>query len=323
MGAQQGINDPAMTDSLSPELLAEDWVFREQCPLCTAPASRSVSFEEADSEVGRLAYVICRACGFVYQAPYPSRSWLRSYYQGGYHLHVHGQQDPGTKTEWVETRRAESLLEFTQPHLSSVRNHLDIGSSLGKLLAAFQEVFGCQSHGVEPAEVYRQNARALGVDVVGRLDALDDGLRRGFDLVSISHVLEHLTQPVDILHRLRQEWMTEGAHLLVEVPNLFGHPSLEFAHLSAFTATTLIHALRRAGFAPIAVETHGQPHSRRLPFYVRMLARCEAESLQPPIARPSISMIRLKRRLGMLRLKAVWALSSRLLGQKRLAPWAR
>ncbi len=159
--------------------------------------------------MGPLQYAVCGECGLVYQAPHPSRSYLRSYYQGGYHLHMHGQSDPSAKTEWAESKRAESLVAFARPYLSSVRNHLDVGSSLGKLLAGFKDVFACQSHGVEPAVVFRQNARALGVDVVGSLADLDPGQAHSYDLVSLSHVLEHMTDPVGTLRLFHQEWMSE------------------------------------------------------------------------------------------------------------------
>jgi len=310
-----------LDDALPPDLSAQDWVFPAQCPVCAAPASHSTPFERAESEMGLLQYAVCGECGLVYQAPHPSTSYLRSYYQGGYHLHMHGQSDPSAKTEWAESKRAEALVAFARPYLSSVRNHLDVGSSLGKLLAGFKDVFACQSHGVEPAVVFRQNARALGVDVVGSLADLDPGLARSYDLVSLSHVLEHMTDPLGTLRLFHQEWMSEGSHLLVEVPNLYGHPSLEFAHLFAFTKASLVEVLRQAEFFPLAIEIHGHPHSRRLPFYVRALARREANTKARPVERPSVTLIRLKRRLGMLGLRAAWAVSSRLLGRARLSPW--
>lgn len=311
-----------MTDCLPPEPQARDWVFLDRCPVCGAPSTQSVPFEHAESEVGRLSYLICRSCGQVYQSPYPSRSFLRSYYQGGYHLHMHGQHDPGAKTEWVETHRAAALLSFSRRYLEDVKNHLDVGSSLGKLLTAFRDAFGCESHGVEPASVYRQRSQARGVDVVGRLSDVDESLSNSFDLVSLSHVLEHMVDPISVLQRLRSEWMASDAHLLIEVPNLFSHSSMEFAHLFAFTRSTLVNALQCAGFAPVAVEVHGQPHSRRLPFYVRALAKPASGPAPCPAKQPSVPLIRLGRWLGMFRLRATWAVSSRMLGRDRLTPWA-
>jgi len=312
-----------MSDAIVPDLQAEDWIVRESCPLCKAVQSDSVPFETVGSEIGELTYVICRRCGFVFQSPHPSRAWLTEYYRAGYHLHMHGRKTPGNKTEWVEIRRAEALLAFGRRHLTLVSHHLDVGSSLGCLLQAFREGFGCVSHGVEPAEVYRRTARELGVDVVRSLADIDPSLEHHFDLVSLSHVLEHMTDPLGTLRRLHHDWMASESHLLVEVPNLYGHPSLELAHLTAFTPDTLVLALRRAGFIPVAVDVHGQPHSRRLPWYIRALARRNPAEIPHPDPNPSLTWIRWRRRMGMFMLNAVWAASSRLLGHRRLTPWAK
>jgi hypothetical protein len=311
-----------MTVALHPDLQPAEWVVAEECPLCEAPASAHAFFEGVVSEMERLSYRICRHCGFVFQSPHPSRDWLRGYYRAGYHLHMHGQHDPSPKTAWVESRRAEHLLDFAAPYLDDVQMHLDIGSSLGALLNTFHSAFGCQSYGVEPAEVFRRSAKSEGIQVLGSLSDLDRGLANTFDLVSLSHVLEHMADPLGTLRRINHEWMAEHSHLLVEVPNLFGHRSLEFSHLFAFTRNSLEQILTRAGFKPLSVTVHGRPHSRRLPFYISALARRVSEPMTYSAPHPSIAWIRMRRRLGMLRLRATWAVTSRLLGRSRLTPWA-
>jgi len=311
-----------MGHPLPKDLGARDWIMPDGCMLCSSPATRQPVFRRVRAEPESLVYRVCRRCGMVFQAPRPSRAWLRRYYRGEYHLHMHGRQTPGDRTSWVEEKRAEQLLAFTQRHVQQVRRHLDIGSSTGRLLAAIQSAYGSDGHGVEPAAGYRQTALPEGAPVVSRLEGLDEGLRNSFDLISLSHVLEHLTDPMRTLRQLGKEWLADGGHLLIEVPNLYAHPSFELAHLSAFTRDTLQRMLKGTGFHVVDLRQHGRPYSRRLPFYI--LALAEKGPVAPPSSGPppNHALIRARRWLGIRRTRLVWAVFSRLRSRSSMAPWS-
>ncbi len=310
----------AMSGSNQAIPAAVDWIVPESCPLCGSPAEEHALFDSIAWQSRALVYLVCRRCGLVFQSPRPTREWLERFYETAYHASAHGQADPVPMTAWVETLRAEHFVNYAGEHIDKVRSHLDLGSSLGKLLLAVREAYGSEAVGVEPAAAFREISIQRGLAVTSRLAELGTERQHTFDLVTLSHVLEHMTDPVGTLRRLRRDWMTDAGHVMIEVPNLFSHLSLELAHLTAFTADSLRRALRLAGFELLDLRTHGHPYSRRLPFYIQAIARTGRDTSEDPGPRPSVFGIRFRRWAGLLRLRTVWAVTSRWQGRGVKAP---
>jgi hypothetical protein len=117
------------------------------------------------------------------------------------------------------------------------------------------------------------------------------------DLISLAHVLEHLSNPVGYLTYLREKHLTAAGWLLLEVPNLYCHDSFEIAHLVSFSAHTLRQTVQKACFEVVKLEAHGRPRSELLPLYLTVLAR---PGQSTGVIRPEKSVAR-KRQLGMFR----------------------
>ena len=78
------------------------------------------------------------------------------------------------------------------------------------------------------------------------------------NLVIISHVLEHIYQPVDFLKKANRMLSGEG-HLLVEVPCLtnpenWGNGYFTFEHINYFSKNSLVNCIFRAGFKLELIE---------------------------------------------------------------------
>jgi SAM-dependent methyltransferase len=158
---------------------------------------------------------------------------------------------------------------------------VDVGCGTGKDLVRFQEA-GWKVTGVEISPYAASLARArLGCEVVsGHFDEAHlEG--RLFDVVRLSHVLEHLPSPrksLTKMHRL----LRPGGLLWIEVPNaaslerrLFHRYWFQWdlpRHLYHFTSTTLVRLLRDAGFRPRTVKCDG-----RVGFFAESLANVLAE----------------------------------------------
>jgi len=268
-----------------------------QCPLCGSGGSRP--FDQGEFHAHVVENRICRACGLVYQSPRMTESESAGFYAEEYRLLQEGSADPTCRNMAAQAKRARSLLEFTRPVIPAVSCHLDIGCSMGILLQHFQYNYHNQAVGVEPGEAHRLRARENDFTVYASLEELEKAGQARFDLVSMSHILEHLPDPVGYLIHLRQSLLPEDGWLLLEVPNLYAHNSFELAHLVAFSSHTLCETLRRAGFEIIKFKKHGRPNSELFPLFLTALC-C-------PVMQPDLAPVcpehgvAFKRRLGMLR----------------------
>ena len=298
-----------------------DTISSGRCMLCGSGDEDHRVFAEVEEGTKSLTFLQCSRCGLVFQADRPSETELKDYYRESYREWVQGQSEPSSKDRWVQQGRARNLVRTIQPYLPRVVRHLDIGSSSGDLILQLASTYGCEGIGIEPGDAYRKFSAARGVQVLPSLEDLDPSMKHSFDLVTLSHVLEHLPAPKDTLRELRERWLTGDGRLLIEVPNLFGHPSLEVSHLTAYTPQTLKNMLSVSGYETIKTRAHGQPFSRMLRLFITIFAKPIAIDRPPKIRKPSVRMMRVRRKLGLTILTGARGVSSRILRKKQLEPW--
>ena len=240
------------------------------CPLCGA---KGHLFNHQKFRGRDVINQVCNYCGLVYQSPRMTAAEAAEFYQAEYRQVYQGDENPIAKDFTTQTARAESLLGFVRSEIASISRHLDIGCSTGLILQHFNKKYGCQPVGIEPGDAYRNYACQHGLKVYQALDDLENAKEEKLDLISMSHVLEHLPDPVGYLTHLREALLAPNGWLLLEVPNLYAHDSFEIAHLYSFSSHTLTQIVEKAGFEVIKLERHGRPRSQLLSLYVTMLAR--------------------------------------------------
>ncbi len=292
-----------------------------RCMLCGSVDEHHAVFAVVEERGKSFTFRQCRHCGLVFQADRPSESELKDYYRESYREWVQGQSEPSSKDRWVQQGRAKNIVHILQPELPRVVRHLDMGSSSGDLVLQLISTYDCEGIGIEPGDAYREFSAARGVQAFPFLEDLDPSLEHGFDLVTLSHVLEHLPAPKEALQALRERWLTGDGVILIEVPNLYGHPALEVSHLTAYSAQTLTNLLSASGYVVIKTKTHGQPFSRMLRLFLTVLARPAEIDRTPIIRKPSIRGMRMRRKLGLTILAGARGISSRILRKGQLEPW--
>ena len=151
---------------------------------------------------------------------------------------------------------------------------------------------------MEPGRVYRKVAQTRGLDIYPSLETLIDNQPERFQLISLMHVLEHLTDPLETLVKLRQILLAPDGYILIEVPNFYAHDSYELAHLSCFTSHSLREMVRQAGFELITIKRHGFPRSKLLPLYITVLARRLQKEVKPTAVKPELR-VQLKRKVAL------------------------
>jgi len=230
------------------------------CPACGS--HHGMPLAHNDGKTGEpLTVMQCAGCGLGRVDPMPTAEELAAWYSKKYRQDYKASVTPRLTHVLRAGRLARDRWRWAQqqlPHLRPKRS-LDVGASSGEFVYLLQSQ-GVQAMGLEPHEGYSSYARStLGLDMVtGALqDRLAELPRGSYDLVSMFHVLEHLTDPIASLRALGQLLNPEGV-LLIEVPNVarLSSPKNTFfkAHTLYFSPHSLRDVARAAGLKIVASD---------------------------------------------------------------------
>jgi SAM-dependent methyltransferase len=202
-------------------------------------------------EGGRLA--VCRGCGSV-QHPVDEQ-WqaeAAAIYQryDVYHQAGGDEQKTFGADGAVGPRSARLVRHLRESGMLRMAGRvLDYGCGNGAFLRAFAaEAPGWTLAGADIGENHRRPVEAIGgAGYVNLTDCPEPGGQ--FDLITMSHCLEHLEHPLSLLVRMRS-WLAERGQLLIQVPHVLESPfDLVVAdHCTHFTTETLGELLDAAGF---------------------------------------------------------------------------
>ena len=282
----------------------EDLETVAQCPVCGS-AARSQLFEGMTDRAfgvapGRWTLWQCDVCASGYLDPRPTpRSIGRAY--SGYYTHSTEDHRVVRRSGKIRTllhdlingyqnhrygvRREPALAagRWLVPLLPSLRaaadvecrhlpqmpatggSVLDVGCGNGGFLA-MASGGGWSVAGVDFDEDSVAAARSRGLPVrLGGIELLDDSRER-FDVITISHVIEHVYDPLAMLarsHRL----LKPGGMLWLETPNISSQGAARFGanwrglepprHLVLFNRASLVRSMRDAGFRSIVQRWRG------------------------------------------------------------------
>lgn len=236
------------------------------CPLCKGDA-HDVLYERnrrsnTKGDIVTVRVVQCRACGFVYNSPLPSRQWLEEHYRNGLFAsgRVFREEGCGGYYPRLFAERSAFLARFLESRPPG--RLLDIGCGVGSFLHALADneaLAGWALSGLEPSTTACRAVEKRGFSVVqGMLGDTDEALR-GFDVATLISVLEHLPDAVGALESVRGYLKNDGL-VFLEVPNvleptidLSGYFSIE--HIVHFSPGSMAGLLRQAGWRYVHVDT--------------------------------------------------------------------
>lgn len=142
---------------------------------------------------------------------------------------------------------------------------LDVGCGNGRFLKLASEM-GWQVEGIDLDLAAVETSRSRGFSVTcGTIDVLDDASER-YDIITLSHVIEHVYDPLRLLRSLYR-LLKPGGRLWLETPNLdsLGHARYGPAwrglepprHLVLFNPESLASLIQLAGFNKTIKRWHG------------------------------------------------------------------
>jgi 2-polyprenyl-3-methyl-5-hydroxy-6-metoxy-1,4-benzoquinol methylase len=270
-----------------------------RCPICGAEGSR---LYEGIADLmlgtpGRWRMVRCGSvdCGLLWLDPRPVLEDIDKLYQEGYFTHEAQDIQRGrsglkdrvrraiqqrllgysaeagpwmralaTCVSCVPWYRAAALRELFWLPASEVGTLLDIGCGNGQPMQRMVDA-GWNAIGIDA------DAQAVGAARSAGLDARQGALKthrfpdQHFDVILMSHVIEHLPDPLDELTECRRILKPSGS-IVIATPNAlsFGHhlsgrywPGLDAPrHLQIFTPKALNRLAAKSNLLPVKVRTH-------------------------------------------------------------------
>jgi len=139
---------------------------------------------------------------------------------------------------------------------------VDIGTGAGGILDLLSPI-SSETVAVEPQSFARKFLTEMGYNVHASINDLQENY---FEVVTLFHVLEHVTSPLAFLTTIKKK-MTVGAKIIIEIPhardflisflNLQAFKSFTFwsEHLILHTRESITMLLEKAGFSNIIVKS--------------------------------------------------------------------
>lgn len=219
------------------------------CNLCGSASVETLSLKDRSGDY--LRTVICKKCGLVWSDPRPAEDKIKEFYSKAYRKEYKGITKPKKKHVYRDAQEAMKRYGFFKDILKQEDRLLDIGSGNGVFVYSLRKL-GIEACGIEPDENHARYAREdLNVPVkTGFAGDIND--RESYDIVTLHHVLEHLTNPSGELQNIRAMLKDKG-YLVIEVPNvedIVQDPDNRYhkAHIYTFNPETLVALGRKAGF---------------------------------------------------------------------------
>lgn len=248
-------------------------------------------------EAGHL--LSCVNCGFYFRHPQISQEILTRLYKK---LPPTVWENQRPRPHWLRTLE---LMERYSPN----RAVLDVGCFSGDFLSWLPEDW--RKMGVEPGTAARQKALSRGIELVGEAVERIDSLPEPSGVIILFDLLEHLTDPLGALERLKK-FLAPGGSLIVltgaadTLPwRIFGSDYWYCAlpeHVSFFTLRWFRWASRKLGLSVVSYDRLSSEHPdlRQGCFnFIRLLAYASVQRLRRwGVPEPLLGRVPLIRRVA-------------------------
>ena len=251
------------------------------CPVCGSrnrrrlgrAGKRNAVFERYRTQIERVATVRCSECTALYIAPmvHFSEALQGELYNIDYFAAADGVRD---HKNMREKERILDILERVTGRLAG-KSFLDIGCGTGEYLVSASRR-GMIVTGMDVEASLAEHIQAkYGLRVLTGSFGDDTFPPESFDVIVLSHVIEHLQEPMPLLRSIHRTLKPNGAFimatpnfdsLLENVKDLYGRfrydrtgsyfltPFTTPYHIVGFNTASARHILSRAGFEPVYLK---------------------------------------------------------------------
>ena len=231
------------------------------CPVCdsedTEVQAKYRAIMQSFADINRAH---CRSCGMIFASPMPSDQDLQNY-NSHYYESAHGGQAAHKSARAffsaIALLRIAHIQRYLSKHNSKVSSILELGPGPGYFARHWLQHTPLASYyAIESDRSCYASLTELGVQL---REVLDEEIKpEQYDLVVMSHVLEHVPNPQVFLTQTTRN-LRKGCALFIEVPcRDFEHKILNEPHLLFFDKQPMNVLLTKLGFTQIEVSYHGK-----------------------------------------------------------------
>ena len=174
---------------------------------------------------GKYKIIDCEICGFKHLDPIPSKEEVEEHYKKRYYQwNISKLLDPEKEKrelQWSNLWYRDRLLTFNRYIQEEPKRLLDVGCGNGFFLK-FMNENGWKVFGIEPSLKASEHARSLGLNVFNTSleEFPGDKWFNYFDAINLKCVLEHVSNPMEILE-ICKSLLKDSGMICIEVPNDF------------------------------------------------------------------------------------------------------
>lgn len=181
--------------------------------------------------------LLCLECGLVSTDPTISTAHIQEYYERFYTPLTMGRSGDDAPEFLVDETQGKKIFDFVSDHFSGLgKNRLriaEIGCGSGRNLSDIRELAAGMNietdiYGCEYSSYYKDKAvRELHINYeIGGPESLSSiGVK--FDLIILSHVFEHLTEPIKTL-RESGDLLAKNGAIYIEVPGILSFQNRKY-----------------------------------------------------------------------------------------------
>lgn len=205
--------------------------------------------------------VSCSRCQLKSVYPIPTPSQINAYYSTYWEKH-----DTDVLSHLFKAQAASRYV-FLASQIKGIEplKVLDIGAGFGHMRKYFASSDRYDAVEIDPVAVEALKNWGGAEQVYGAVTEADSD----YDLVILSHILEHIAEPVPFLNEVKSRMKRSGI-IFIEVPNKdFLYKKRNQPHLMFFEFSTLGNVVSAAGFSVLRCETCGMLISNLIPMHRR------------------------------------------------------
>ncbi len=235
----------------------------KNCPICGSEIFEPfISGKDYFLTGETFEIVKCRACGFRFTNPRPKASDLGKYYESAEYI-SHSNTRKGLFAAVYQQVRKYTLARKLSMISKFQQNGeiLDIGCATGQFLHYMSE-HGWKTNGIEPDEKTRARAiEEYGLQVFPE-EKLNEFGKSKFDVITMWHVLEHVSELNVRMQQLKLLLKPEGT-IIIAVPNCDSYDAKKYGqfwagydlprHLYHFTKSDIKLLAEQNGFTIVNI----------------------------------------------------------------------